>query len=238
MHPSYSSENSSFYLLDTPAGLGLASKELPLIQPLVLDFTSGSQGYKLSQNRARNLALAKACGIKPNQRLTIVDATLGLAKDASQLASLGQQVIGIEAHPWIFALVEDALMRAKQQLEQEKAATGLIALVENLQLINADACQVLPQVASNWQPDVVYLDPMFPASKSKAEVKKDMQLLRLLLGAGTDEKGAETQLFELARQAANQRLVIKRPAKAEFLAQQKPNYSLTGKTNRFDIYLT
>lgn len=222
---------TSCYLTPTPQGLGLASTHLPNIQPLVLDFASGSQGYKLSQGRAQNLALAKACGVKPNQPLKILDATLGLAKDASLLASLGNPVLGVEAHPWVFALVEDALARATHQ-------PSLNQLVANLEIINANACQALPEVANSWQPDVVYLDPMFPASKKgKAEVKKDMQLLRLLLGVGTNDLGEETQLFNLGRAAANKRLVIKRPAKAEFLAGQKPSYSLTGKTNRFDIYL-
>lgn len=220
----------SCYLTPTNQGLGLASTDLPNIQPLVLDFASGSQGYKLSQGRARNLALAKACGVKPNLNLKILDATLGLAKDASLLASLGNQVLGLEAHPWVFALVEDALQRAANQPD-------LHQLVANLTIQNIDACQALPELAKSWQPEVVYLDPMFPANKSTAAVKKDMQLLRLLLGAGTNDLGEESQLFNLGLAAASQRLVVKRPAKAEFLAGQKPSYSLTGKSNRFDIYL-
>lgn len=222
--------SSCCYLTSTPQGLGLASNSLPTAQPLVLDFASGSQGYKLSQGRAQNLALAKACGVKPNQPVRILDATLGLAKDASLLASLGNPVLGLEAHPWVFALVEDALQRAASQ-------PSLQQLVANLEIQNTNACQALPEAAKNWQPEVVYLDPMFPASKSKAAVKKDMQLLRLLLGAGTNNLGEETQLFNAGLAAASKRLVVKRPAKAEFLAGQKPSYSLTGKSNRFDVYL-
>jgi 16S rRNA (guanine1516-N2)-methyltransferase len=62
-------------------------------------------------------------------------------------------------------------------------------VVANIQLVHADSAQYLEQqIQAGQQVDVIYLDPMFPqrdqnqqAVKKQAQVKKQMQLLHLLL---------------------------------------------------------
>jgi 16S rRNA (guanine1516-N2)-methyltransferase len=83
------------------------------------------------------------------------------------------------------------------------------------------------------QPDIVYLDPMFPHSKASAEAKKEMKLFRSLVGADLDED----ELWVRADAIARCRIVVKRPAKAPPLAGRAPSYSLAGKANRFDVYV-
>ena len=80
--------------------------------------------------------------------------------------------------------------------------------------------------------DVVYLDPMFPERKKSAKVKKQMQAFHAIVGTDADADG----LLALALNVATYRVVVKRPAGANYLAEKKPSYSLEGKSTRYDIY--
>ena len=81
-------------------------------------------------------------------------------------------------------------------------------------------------------PDVVYLDPMFPLRKRSALAKKEMRVLRRLVG--DDEDAGE--LLEVARRAARRRVVVKRTPEAPPLAAA-PTMSYRGKLVRYDVYL-
>ena len=81
--------------------------------------------------------------------------------------------------------------------------------------------------------DVVYLDPMFPEPDKRAKAKKEMAAFQSLIGGDTD---ADT-LLEPARRVARQRVVVKRPRSAPWLAGQKPDFSYDGESTRFDAYL-
>ena len=81
-------------------------------------------------------------------------------------------------------------------------------------------------------PDVIYIDPMFPAREKSGKVKKEMQLFHQLVGTDDDS----STLLPLALAVARYRVVVKRSVHAPFLADQKPGYSLKGKSTRFDIY--
>jgi 16S rRNA (guanine1516-N2)-methyltransferase len=88
-------------------------------------------------------------------------------------------------------------------------------------------------LTESQRPDVVYLDPMFPARSKSAQVKKEMQVFHQLVGTDPDAD----QLLELARACAKKRVVVKRPRIAPELAAARPSYTLTGKSNRYDIYV-
>ena len=89
--------------------------------------------------------------------------------------------------------------------------------------------------------DVVYLDPMFPqrdqhqqAQKKQAQVKKQMQLLHLLLPED-GEMDLGDHLLGLAQQIAK-RVVVKRPRLAVFLAGKETTHQWQGDACRFDAY--
>src|SRR5690606_25669192 len=97
------------------------------------------------------------------------------------------------------------------------------------------------QAEQNAVVDVVYLDPMFPqrdqnqqAPKKQAQVKKQMQLLHLLLPED-GEMDLGDNLLELA-QKIGKRVVVKRPRLAVFLAGKEPNHQWSGDACRFDAY--
>lgn len=218
---------SGFYLLYDAQGLALVDADSPKIHPVRVDFSAGARAHRLRQGGGRGQALAKACGLKSGVSPRILDATLGLATDAVVLASLGCQLMGIERHPWVAALVEDALQRAKGEAD-------LVWLDERFKLLTGDSTQGMAHLAAaaNFVPQVVYLDPMFPSSNKSAQVKKEMQFFRDLVGQDLDADLLLAQALELA----SHRVVVKRPRKAPNLAGKKPSFSLVGKVNRFDVY--
>jgi 16S rRNA (guanine1516-N2)-methyltransferase len=97
--------------------------------------------------------------------------------------------------------------------------------------------------------DVVYLDPMFPPRTKSAAVKKGMQILHGLLDTqqsddeSTNQRNLEeSQLLELALQAAKVRVVVKRPIRATPLGGDssvtpRPSYDVEGSVNRWDVYV-
>lgn len=219
--------SQGLYLVYDAQGLGLANAQQPKTKPVRVDFSQGSLAHRLQHGGGRGQALAKACGLKAGISPKIFDATLGLATDACVLASLGCQVMGTERHPWVAALIQDALERAAQLAE-------LGWLTSKLRFVQADSTLNMADLAhkENFQPEVVYLDPMFPSSNKTAQVKKNMQFFQELVGQDLDAD----QLLGQALQLASHRVVVKRPKLAPYLADKKPSFSLVGKANRFDIY--
>ena len=80
--------------------------------------------------------------------------------------------------------------------------------------------------------DVIYLDPMFP-NTGNAKAKKNIQALRDL----TKEDNSSS-LFFIAMELASSRVIVKRHKNSIYINNLKPNFSISGKTVRFDVYKT
>ena len=208
------------HLVVTDGALGLAHSAMPKQKPVVVDFLAGKARHRQQHGGGRSQAIAKAVGLAQNPSLTVLDATAGLGRDAFVLAGLGARVWLLERHPVVWLLLQDGLARGHQ------AQPSLFERMTLLAADLADGANGLPE------PDVVYLDPMFPERRSKAAVKKEMALFHELVG--TDEDA--DRLLAPALSLAKRRVVVKRPRVAPSLAGQPPTYSLTGKSNRFDVY--
>ncbi len=215
-----------YYLVLSDAHLALQKTGPTAPGPLWVDFVQGANDYRRRHGGGRQQALARAVGLKSKTGLSVIDATAGLGRDAFVLASLGCDVLLIERDPIIGALLADGLSRAR-----DSEATAMIAARMRYQ--QADAATVLAALLEQARPDVVYLDPMYPVHH-KAQVKKDMQLLRELIK--TDP--AEAKLLALALEKATQRVVVKRMHAAPPLGNQKPDRVMSLRRHRFDIYLT
>lgn len=201
--------------------LSLIDESLPNCHPLSVDFLAGANAHRAQFGGGKNQPLSKACGLNKHKGLTIIDVTAGLGRDAYVLASLGASVIAIERNPTIAALLKDGLARA-QAAGDENAA--------RITLVEGNAAVIIPTLEA---PDIIYCDPMYPHRDKSALVKKDMRLLRCVVG---DDEDAD-HLFEIARQAAKRRVVVKRPRHAPTLSHQQPNYQLMGKSSRFDVFV-
>ncbi|RDI48633.1 class I SAM-dependent methyltransferase [Aquicella lusitana] len=216
-----------YLLVLTPDYLALQKTSDTKQAPFHIDYLSGKLRYRSKQAGLRNELLARAMGINPRCQPVIVDATAGLGRDSFILATLGFHIILLERSPILYVLLEDALQRAQKDPN--------IALITNrLRLIETDAITWLQSLPRSQRPDIIYLDPMFPPRKKSASVKKEMVILQNLLGKDEDAN----MLFEVALSCAASRVVVKRPRTAVNIAERAPHFSILGKSNRFDIYLT
>lgn len=184
--------------------------------PIGVDF---AEQYRL--RRPGKELLLKAIGGR-RAGLTVVDATAGLGRDGFLLAGYGAQVSLCERHPVVAALLADGLARGN------RAAAAVAEIVSRLRLSPISALEMLATAT----PDVVYLDPMFPESKKSALVKKEMRLFHSLVGNDEDTEA----LLALALQRAKHRVVVKRPPHAPPLVGPAPQFTVSGKAVRFDIY--
>ena len=189
-----------------------------------IDFISGAMGYRMRHGGARGSALAKAAGIGKGHVPSVIDATAGLGRDAFLLASLGADVTMIERSPQVHALLQEGLARAGQ------AGPEPAAIVARMKLVQGDARALLPAMTA----DVILVDPMHPERKS-ALVKKEMRLLRTLVGPDPDA----LELMQAALASARNRVVLKWPRHAPPLAGlPKPSHQILGKSVRYDVFKT
>ncbi|MET0380098.1 MAG: class I SAM-dependent methyltransferase [Spongiibacteraceae bacterium] len=195
--------------------------------PVCVDFCGGANAYRL-QGGAE--LIVKAVRGRSKETLRVLDATAGLGRDSFVLASRGLHVQMLERSPIIAALLADGLERA-----HHCGDARLEEIVGNMLLQQMDASTYLAELTPEQHPDVIYLDPMFPASDKSALVKKEMRLFQQLFHGADDNYD---ELLDLSRQRARLRVVVKRPRKSEPLANARPDYALEGKSVRFDVYVS
>lgn len=194
-------------------------------KPFVMDFCKGKSHYRIFHGGGKNRAITRAIGLKSNHKPYVIDATAGLGQDGFVLAYLGCQVLMLERSKVVAMLLQDAIRRARQQIGTW--------VEERLQLVQDDACHFLSQ-PSPAKPEVIYLDPMYPGTKTgTALVKKEMRLLRQLVGEDKDSD----KLLQTALQQATKRVVVKRPKGATPLCNQLPNHTIESKNTRYDVYM-
>ncbi len=178
----------------------------------------------------------------------IFDATAGLGYDSLLFASEGARVISFERNPYIAFMTASSLMMARQSSELNEVTSRIsficgdfVSYMKNANLCprelesdfhinisflkDEDPC-ILPT------PDILYLDPMFPASKKNAAAKKKLQLIQQLEEPCDDENA----LFSAALSCSPSKIIIKRPLKGPYFADKKPHYSLKGTSIRFDCF--
>ncbi len=190
--------------------------KIPTLNLLFTDFSKNAWNKRKAEGK--NQGLVRAC--KPQVGVKIVDATAGWGRDAAILAALGAQVVMIERHPVMAALLADALAR------RECAEEGGL----NLSLMHENAQTYLQRLSEEDYPDVIYIDPMHPQRTKSALVKKEMYVLQEMIGPDDDA----LELLQLALTRTKQKVVVKWPQKCKPLLKTHAN--IPGKTIRYDIY--
>lgn len=217
-------EDADFALQVTDDGLQLQQLGADAPGPVRVDFADGAVAHRRLFGGGSGQMIAKAVGVQPGIRPSVLDATAGLGKDAFVLASLGCQMSLIERQPVIAALLEDGLERGRKDRE-------VGSIIQHMRLLTGNSIELI----RSWQdepPQVVYLDPMFPHREKTALVKKEMRVFRPLVGDDLDAPA----LLAAALALATHRVVVKRPRKAPCIDGPKPGYALDGKSSRYDIY--
>ena len=199
--------------------LKLTEKNAP--GAIFVDFLQGELDYRRQHGGGKNQLIAKAVGVKSKEKPTVLDLTAGLGRDAFVLATLGCVVTLCERSPIIYALLRDGLLRAQEKWGAQ------------LKLRYSDALVYLSTLAAENKPDVIYIDPMFPEKTKSALVKKEMRILRAVVGDDLDSE----KLLSAALLVAKKRVVVKRSKSAPTLTAQKPTLVYGGKSSRFDVYI-
>lgn len=209
----------------TAKGLELIKPGDPNLGPVRVEFTRGRSAFRRRQRKQE--LLVRAMGLKGDSPPAVIDGTGGLGRDSFILAAAGCRVQVFEREPIVAALLRDGLKRALLHPETAKIAS-------RIRLTTGDTVNGLREIQQSGQGvNVVYLDPMFPERRKSARVKKELQMLQMLM---TDAPYGE-KLMGAALKTAEKRVVVKRPRRAAFFANQPPSHSLTGKTIRFDVYI-
>lgn len=199
-----------------------------------IDFLSGKKAHRRQFGGGKGQPLIRAMGQLEHGMPKIIDATAGMGGDSYVLASLGFEVQMIERSPIVAALLNDALTRANQSLDND-LSPELQESIQNLSLVNANSADYLLNNQSDV--DVIYMDPMYPEKKKKAAAKKEMQALQQLVGPDLDSE----RLLEAALKTAKYRVVVKRPKGADpvycELNNIQPSSNISSPNTRYDIYV-
>lgn len=190
--------------------------------PFIVDFLAGKQAFRYHQGTQHSL-LIKAFSLPNKQKPSILDLTAGFGRDAYLLACQELHVTMLEREPVIACLLENGLYRAKAVAHPPS---------QYLTLHNIDAFDYLESLTTKAQPDIIYLDPMFPKRSKTALVKKDMQLLQAIACDPCDYQ----TLFMHAKKHAEHKIVVKHAKSDPPFENTRPTWQLESKTIRFDIY--
>ena len=219
-------DRSDLELTCTTQGLALrAETDAGPMLTLSIDLGGGSRGYRQARAARSREDLVRALGRLPRGS-TILDASAGLGRDAMVLAAWGFDVVALERHPILAALLADAMERA----DRDQALQTAIGRID---LQQGNAREWLSRHRRVF--DAAVFDPMFPPRRKDAQVKKEMRVLHRLLGADADTDAPETLASLLAH--VRRCVVVKRPLHAPWLGDLKPARSLRGRSTRFDVYL-
>ena len=220
-----------FVFMLSDLGLSLSQIAEDNLLSIRADFYSPTVNYRRQKGGGKGQMIAKAIGLNSLSAPHVLDATAGLGGDAFVLASLGCTVTMVERVPEVHALLADGL-RVAGAWGSAKDQT-LIAILKRMTLVESDAAKYMQTLEDTKKPEVVYLDPMFPLRTKSIQVKKEMHVFHQLIGKDIDAD----LLLQTAQECAQKRVVVKRPRIAPFLAGLKPNYTLEGRSNRYDVYL-
>lgn len=157
------------------------------------------------------LLLARACAA--GRRPKVVDLMAGWGLDGLCLALKGCAVTLVERSPWVWAMLDEFVLRHRLPAEVIWGDAGAWCATHGKAV------------------DVAYLDPMFPPRGKTALPGLPMQLLRTL---AWDDGLDLRQRIEQAKAAAKERVVVKRRLGAP--AAPRPSWQVRGRRLRFDVY--
>ena len=192
---------------------------------LKCSFIEGPILHRLKYGKGRGQNLAKAVGMKSNKNRNIIDATAGLGYDSFILASIGAKVTLIERSQKMHELLQNGI-------DEGKSFGGEIEkIINRMELLFGDSKDILPKLT----PEVIMIDTMYKDRKKTALVKKNMRLVRDIVGPDTDY----IDLLKIALNCATNRVVLKQPRYAKPIKEiGNCSHQILGKTIRYDIFMT
>lgn len=201
----------------------LSQDDVTLQMPSGLTLSLDFQDHKYQrQFQPSKELLCRACGWHLGLR-SVWDLTAGLGVDAMMLAQAGFAVRAFERNAFLVLMLQHA------QKKLSENSTPASSYLSKLSFELAESEKIF-ETDENL-PEVIYYDPMYPATKKKALPSKEMQILRELHGG----EGENRTFVERLLHAGVKRVVVKRPHRAPPIVP-KPRSVIEGKLVRFDIY--
>lgn len=179
---------------------------------------------KKCKSKPNDLTMIKAVGLAKRKELRILDTCAGRGQDAALMAAFSGHVLALERNPILFTALQEALDKL----------SPLRPWKERLKVEHEDAIHYLQKLEPADFPDVIYIDPMYPNNQKNPRNKQALRDMRDIIGDDMDSD----QLLEYAWGKALERIVVKRPKRAPFLANKAPSYQCKGNSTRFDVYLS
>ena len=189
-------------------------------ESLSFDFLKGRLFNRLKRIEHESL-IKKAIG-KNKVKLKIFDATAGSLIDSIIFLKLGHRVVACEHSEILYRLLDDAILRAKNEYD----------FFKNLSFINADSAQIIDFHSDS---DIFYFDPMFKDIKQNVKRSGTLQKIGNILDL---EKLEDTSIhiFDQLLKNKYKKIIVKRPIKSNPL-NEKINYQVKGKAIRYDVYV-
>lgn len=181
---------------------------------IFVDFNNSKLQYRIKRINHEKISkiVNKNCSL-------ICDATAGLGTDAFIIANLNLKIHLFENNPFIAILLKDGINRAKNKY------------INNMDLKFGSFYKYYCN--KDIKPDIIYLDPMFPNNNKSSLSNKKMEFFKYVVGIDNDCQ----ELVKFAFQMATKKIIIKRPLKADFIINKKPNHQYFGRAIRYDVYL-
>ena len=193
--------------------LSMTKSTLVLMHPTKPALQLSTNQISRRLNTRSPLELAKACGLRPG--MTILDGFGGWGVDGLTLALLGGEVTICERHPLVHMMQRDLGRRLNHPAKH----------------VFDDVHHYLESSQSRFE--TIYLDPMFPVHSKSAKAQRQLEVLAELA-----TQDGMSPIFDLALSRATERVVVKRRLKHRDLVLPKPNWSVSGRSVRFDVYRT
>ena len=189
-------------------------------ESLSFDFLKGRLFNRLKKIEHESL-IKKAIG-KNKSKLKIFDATAGSLIDSIIFLKLGHKVVACEQSKILYRLLDDAILRAKEEYD----------FFKNLSFINSDSAKIID---SHLDSDIFYFDPMFKDIKQNAKRSGALQKIGSVLSLEKLED-TSTRVFDQMHKKKFKKIIVKRPIKSNPL-YEKINYQVKGKAIRYDVYI-
>lgn len=201
-------------------------------QKLHVDFASPKQLWRFSKLNKAQEPILRALKWKNNEPQSVWDLTAGLGRDGGMLAYSGFNVTFFERNPTLQILLSESIHSLHNEMPD---------MANRIQLNRMNSIEYLKQAIEDTSielPNNCYMDPMYPHRKKSALVKLDLRMVRDLVGDDPDSSELlSTALTLLKSGRGMQRVVVKRPAKSEYLGDFKPSYSVEAPNTRLDVYI-
>jgi 16S rRNA (guanine1516-N2)-methyltransferase len=192
------------------------------LRPFSIDFIGPFKYHQKQNYSLKKEPLAKAIGSFKDTPL-VWDITCGTGSDALLFLFFGAKVVAFERNKVMWALLKDALERAKNDPEIGHH------FQERFTLIKGDP----RDTELSETPKALYYDPMYPQVKRKALPRKEMRVIREIVGDDSDFE----ETIKWAKGISASRFIVKRPLKSSPL-NEKPGHIYEGKSTRYDVYFS